>query len=303
MVKDCMSFERYLGLRKRYKLYVIRKPCRYWFPGTDVAREIINFYGNKIENGDTIIISDKALSIALGNIYDESVVDVDPMTIAMTFLTSRILWGRLLKTLFINIDTIRLMNEVPIELLAKHKKLALSIGGLRHFLKPVSEAGIDTVNLPYYYVSIPLIKNIDRIVNEIRRSVEEKLSVNINVLVIDTDRCFVPKNARSIALSTRPSSVRGVIDLGVIAYILGKAFRDFFERFPTPTAYSGIELDLYTLLRLARIAERFRSHGAGRNIIEMTRVLNVEHFKSITWTSLRKVKHYPIIVLRFKKLS
>ncbi len=292
----------YLNLRRRYKLCIIKRPSRYWLPGTDVVKEIVDIYGSMIKDGDIIVVSDKALSIALSNIYDENLISVDPITIIMTFLTSRILWGYLLRQLFIDINTVKIMVETPLELLAKHKKLALYYGGIKHFLKPLSEFGIDTVNLPYYYVSIP-IKNIAKVVKEIKLSIENRLSVDVNILVVDTDRCFVPKYVKSIALATRPSTVRGVIDLGVIAYILGRTFKDSFERFPTPTAYVGIQLDLYTILRLARIGEKFRGCGIGRNIIEMIRVLDSEHLNSLTWLSLRRVKHYPVIILRFKNYN
>lgn len=295
------QFVNYLNLRSRYRLCVIRKPCKYWLPGTDVVKEIVKVYGNTIKNNDIIVISDKALSIALGNIYDENAVNVDPMTSMMTFFTSRILWGYLLRKLFTDINTIRIVSETPIDLLAKHKKLALYYGGMRHFLKPLSESGIDATNLPYYYVSIP-VKNVAKIIREMKQSIEGKLSANINILVVDTDSCFVPKNIKSLAIATRPSTVKGIIDLGVAAYILGKVFRNLFEKFPTPTAYIGIQLDLYTLLRLARIGEKFRGYGIGRNIIEMVKALGMEHFRSVTWLSLRRVKHYPIIVLRFKKM-
>lgn len=291
----------YLNLRSRYKLCVIKKPCRYWLPGTDVVKEIVKVYGNTIKNNDIIVLSDKALSTALGNIYDESIISVDPMTSIMTFLTSRILWGYLLRKLFTDINTIKIVSETPLDLLAKHKKLALYYGGIWHFLKPLSESGIDATNLPYYYVSTP-VKNITKIIREIKHSIESRLSVNINILIVDTDSCFVPKNAKFLALATRPSTVRGIIDLGVVAYILGKVFRNLFERFPTPTAYIGIQFDLYTLLRLARISEKLRGYGIGRNIVEMVRALGMEHFKSVTWLSLRRVRHYPIIVLRFKKI-
>jgi F420-0:gamma-glutamyl ligase-like protein len=286
-------------LRNKYKLYIIRKPFRYWFPGTDVVKEIVKVYGNKIRDGDIIVISDKALSIAHGNIYDESTIYVDPITNAMAFITSKILWGYFLKGIFINIDTVKLINETPLKLLAKHKKLALSIGGLKHFLKPLSEAGIDVTNLPYHYVSIP-IKNISNVVREIKDAIDRKFLVDINVLVVDTDKCFVPKDIKSLAIASRPSTIKGVIDLGFIAYILGKALKNLFEVFPTPTVYQGIWLGLYTILRLAHIAERFRGHGAGRNIIEMSRMLDVKSFECVTWSSLRKIKHYPVILLRFK---
>ncbi|MCS7112163.1 MAG: coenzyme F420-0:L-glutamate ligase [Ignisphaera sp.] len=290
-----------LHLRNRVKLHVIRRAGRYWLPGSDVAKEIVKIYGDLIRDGDTVVVSDKALSIALGSIYDESLMSADPVTIVMTFLTSRVVWGYLLKKLFVNVDTVRILCKTPLNLLAKHKKLALYYGGIKHFLKPVSESGIDTVNLPYYYVSIPL-RNVDVVAREIKQSIDRVLSVDVNILVVDTDRCYVPKHTRSIALATRPSTVKGVIDFGVLAYVLGRVFRSSFRRFPTPTAYVGTQLDLYTILRLARAAEKFRGYGVGRNIIESIKAFNGDGLRSLTWSALRRVKHYPALILRFKKL-
>jgi F420-0:gamma-glutamyl ligase-like protein len=131
-------------VKRRYKakVIVIRKPFKYWYPGTDVVSEIVKRYGKVIENRDFIVESEKALSIAIGNIYDESMIRADPLTkIAIVFKSC---------------DTIHILKNIPLDLLAAHKKLGLRYGGLKHFLKPLSEGGRDTYLYGRFVVSLPL---------------------------------------------------------------------------------------------------------------------------------------------------
>ncbi len=287
-------------LRPRKIIYeALKKPMKYWYPGTDVVREILNTYRHRIRPGDIIVLSDKALSVAYGSIYDEKVLHPDPFSKFMTYLISRILWGKLMHYMFIE-DTLNILVNTPLDILTSHKKLTLKVGGLKHFLKPLSEAGVDTTNLPYTYVSLPL-KNINKIVNELHYELEKKLSMPINILVVDSDKSFKPRGINNIALATRPTKVKGLIDLGALAYVIGRKFRKFFIEYPTPVAFKGVWLGLKTILKVAKIADNMRGHGLGRNIIEMLKNLGKERFDEITWNDLRKVKHYPVVIVRIIK--
>jgi len=79
---------------------VIVRPMKYWVPGTDVVKEILRTYRDKLKSGDIIVVSDKALSIAYGSIYDEKTIRVDKITKALTFIVSRIFWARLMQGFF-----------------------------------------------------------------------------------------------------------------------------------------------------------------------------------------------------------
>jgi F420-0:gamma-glutamyl ligase-like protein len=289
-------------VKYRLKLRIIRKHFQYWYPGTDVVNEIIRKYRRYIEGNDFVVLSEKALSTALGNIYDENLVKADPLTSIATFIVMKILWGKILRFVFKNYNIIKLINNVPLELAASHKKVALRYGGVKHFLKPISEAGIDTTNLPYRYVSLPL-RNPLKVAEDIRKNIACKLGKSVNILIIDTDRTFKPRFLRNIAFSTRSSSIRGVIDLGAYAYFLGRIFRKYFTLYPTPVAYVGIDLGLPIILKIAKVCSKYMGSGFGRNIVEMIQALGVENFDNIRWVDMRKIYHYPALLVKVKLIK
>jgi len=278
------------------RIYVVRRPMHIWKPGTNILRLIIRVYGVLLKPNDFIVISDKALAAAYGYLYDESKLRANIIDKALTYLVARFFWGRVFNGPFSS-AIICTLRYTPLEVLASHKKLALIVGGLKHFFKPVSEAGIDTSNLPKSYVSLP-VKEIGKIVHEIREELTRRLHFNINILILDTDKTFQLKNIDNIAFSTRPSSVRGIIDLGGVAYFLGKKFRGCFREYPTPVAYSGIWIGLKKILHLSKIVEKYRGYGAGRDLIEMMWRLKVKSCDEITWSKISRFKHYPVLVVR-----
>lgn len=287
--------------RSRIVLRIVRKPFRYWYPGTNFVNEIVAKYGKYIENGDILVVSEKALSVALGNIYDEEAIDVDIVTRLFAFITAKILWGRVLRHLFKSQDILSILDATFIDVVAAHKKLALRYGGLKHFLKPVSEAGIDATNLPHSYVSLPL-SNLEKILKRIQLEIFRKLEKYVNILVIDTDKTYRVKYLKNIALGTRFSTLKGVIDLGFISYLVGKRFRHIFIAYPTPVAYRGIKLSLPLILYIAKSAEKFMGYGLGRTAMEMLKNLNKESFKDVGWGDMNTVKHYPVVLVKLKIL-
>ena len=286
--------------RARVRLRVVKRPSRFWTPGTDVVKEILRRYGDAIDNGDFIVISDKALSVAYGYLYDESRARASSID---TLFTKMIVgtWLHILRPLLAQY-VVEQLKKTPLHLLAIHKKVVCYIcRNPIHVLKPVSECGIDTTNLPYSYVSTP-ISRCGRIVNEIRTEIEHRLGKKINVLVIDSDLCFKMKSF-PIAITSRPSTVPGVISLGVIAYIAGHIFRRMFKVYPTPVAYSGTWIGLEPILRIARLAEKARGHGLGRTLSEMLRNLGRDSFSEIRWIDLAKHRHYPVILVKVTEIE
>lgn len=302
VVYDCSRIYRN-RLSQCVRVKVFKKPFKYWFPGSDFVREIVDRYKEFLDNGSFIVITEKAISVALGNIYDEGIIKPDLISTYFTKIVNSHLWGRLLYRLFRRgEDFLDLIREIPLEYLAVHKKLSIKYGGLHHFIKPYSEAGIDTTNLPYYYVSLPL-RNADKIAREIRDDIVKLVNKDIYVLLIDTDRTFKPKHISSLAISTRPSYVKGIIDLGGLGYILGRLFPEKFTEYPTPVAYDGHWLGLPRILKLSRIAERLMGHGLGRTAIEMLRNLGKSSFDKVKWVDMNRIKHYPAIVVKIEKIK
>ena len=272
-----------------------RRPFTYWYPGIDVIGELVRKYGRIANNGDFLVISEKALATAYGYIYDESSIRVDTITRILTFILNRYVWGYLLSR-YIGIKTRQLLLITPTEVMARHKKLALKYGGFKHFIKPVSEAGIDAKNLPYQYVALPL-----RDANRIARSIYQGFLMHgkrVNILIIDTDRTFKPKRLSNIAFSTRKSFIRGVIDLGGFGYIIGKALPGLFKVYPTPVAYYGDWVSLTTILRISRIARSIIGEGFGLNVYDMLSKLNKKSFDEVTWMDMSKITHYPAVLVR-----
>jgi F420-0:gamma-glutamyl ligase-like protein len=283
---------------QRVRIKVVKRSFRYWFPGSNFIRDIVRRYRDSLDDGSVIVITEKAVSVALGNIYDESVIKSDIISKYLTLIVNSYLWGRILYRVFRHGDDfLRLIKEVPLEHLTTHKKLSIKYGGLKHFIKPYSEGGIDATNLPYYYVSLPL-RNADKVVREVREDIVKLVCKDVYVLLIDSDRTFKPKQTSSIAISTRPSYIKGIIDLGGLGYILGRLFPKVFSEYPTPVAYEGFWYGLPRILKIAKIAEGFMGHGLGRIAIDMLRNLGKKDFSDVRWVDMNRVKHYPVIVVK-----
>ncbi|MEM0026931.1 MAG: coenzyme F420-0:L-glutamate ligase [Ignisphaera sp.] len=282
--------------RYRITLIFLRKPFSYWYPGTDIVNEIVNAFGKHVDNGDVIVISEKAISTATGNIYDENSILLDPLSTLLTKLCNT-MWAKLFSYIFRSPQTIYLLNNMPINAIAAHKKLALKIGGLKHFFKPLSEAGIDASNLPYKYVSLPLKKAND-IAIKISSDIYKEIGKRVCILIIDTDRCYKPRWLRGMVFSTRRSEIRGVIDFGAIGYFIGKRFRKLFKEYPTPVACSCTNVELPLILFISKKVEKYMGSGLGRNAMEMMRRLGKNSFDDITWADMNIVKHYPAILVK-----
>ncbi|MCS7127696.1 MAG: coenzyme F420-0:L-glutamate ligase [Sulfolobales archaeon] len=274
----------------------IKKPFKYWYPGTNVASEIARVYGNLVRPGDLIAISEKALCVSKGLLYDEGVIHPDPFTKFAAYIVNRVIWGKFLRELF-NERTRHFLLKTPLNYIASHKKLSLKLGGLKHFIKPLSEAGIDATNLPYTYVSLP-IRNADKEAKILRDDLVKLLKTSLGVLIVDSDRTFKLRNFANLAIATRPSSVRGVIDLGGIAYFIGRTLNELFVEYPTPVAYAGKWIGLTNILKVARLADKLMGYGLGRNVLEMVSNLGRESFSEVLWSDMSRVRHYPAVLIR-----
>ncbi len=66
---------------------------KYWKPGEDFQLETLRALEGKVHNGDFIVISEKAISTALGRIVDESKVESGLNAKFITDFWMRIAWG------------------------------------------------------------------------------------------------------------------------------------------------------------------------------------------------------------------
>ncbi|MEM2238842.1 MAG: coenzyme F420-0:L-glutamate ligase [Candidatus Bathyarchaeia archaeon] len=279
-----------MGGNSKYRVFKFKSP--YWRPGFDYERFIISRLRRIVRDGDIVVLSEKAISTALGNIIDESKVKPSLTSKLLAGFWMRKIWGYMLGPLCrLKPDTIDKLRKYPMEEGSKHKEVVLRTSGLIQALKPFSEGSIDVVNLPYSYAALPL-KNPDELVKRIRRILLKKYGIKVSVVISDSDKTF---SLGPIHLCSRPHCIKGLIGLGPLAYILGASLG--LKARATPVAVAGWPYSMEALLDVCEIADKARGYGAGQNIWEAAARFGTK-VTSITWRMLEKIPHYPIVVLR-----
>jgi F420-0:gamma-glutamyl ligase-like protein len=278
----------------RYKAHAV--VTEYWRPRTDYLQKIIAGVKGKIKDDDFVVVSEKAISTALGNIIDEN--SVEP-TVNSNFIAKfwmRTVWGYALGPLCrLKTDFIQHLREYPYAAGSRHKQLALQRCGLLQALMFGSEGGIDGSNVAYSYVSIPL-RDPGRTAQEIQTSLLRELRKKTCVLIVDTDKTYSFANFH---FTPRPNPIRGIRSFGgVFAYTVGRFLR--LRRRATPLAVAGRELHVEDALEIAETANRARGFGAGRTVWDMAESFKVP-LTGVTWEMLDTVRHKPIVILRSKR--
>ncbi|MCX8177591.1 MAG: coenzyme F420-0:L-glutamate ligase [Candidatus Bathyarchaeota archaeon] len=270
----------------------------YWLPGTDYLSEIVAAVEGRVSDGDILVISEKALSIAMGRIIDEDKVKPSLNSRLIAEVWMPIVWGYILGPVCrLNSRLIKDLREYPRQLGGRHKQVALQYGGLLQALMFGSEGGIDGSNLPYSYVSLPL-EDADALAERIHREILLKLGKQVNVMIVDTDTTF---SFRNFYFTYRPRPMRGIHSIGgFLAYVVGRMFR--LKRWATPLAVAGCRMSIEEALRVAYFANRVRGYGSGRTVWDMAEAFNVD-LTGISWDMLKKVPHKPIVIIRAKTNS
>ncbi|MBX5328152.1 MAG: coenzyme F420-0:L-glutamate ligase [Candidatus Bathyarchaeota archaeon] len=278
----------------KYKVRVVI--TKYWRPGEDYLREIIHNVKGKIADGDFVVVSEKAISTALNNIVDESVVEPSLSAKRIAKFWMRIVWGYLLGRLCrLRGKLIQHLKNYPLESGSRHKQVALQYAGLLQALMFGSEGGIDGSNLPYSYVSLPL-NNVQEIAQKIRSQIWLNLHKKVVVIIVDTDKTYSFMNFH---FTPRPKPFKGIHSFGgFLTYIVGRFLK--LKRRATPIAVAGCKLPTENALEIAQIANRVRGFGAGKTVWDMA-----EKFKAgltdVSWEMLETVKHKPIVIVRSKR--
>ena len=269
----------------------------YWKPKDDYLAKIIEALDGKIEDGDFVVVSEKAVSTATGNIFDET--QVKP-TSAARFLAGfwmRAAWGYPLGIMcgFGQRLLARLRNY-PLESGSRHKQLALEHAGVLQALMFGSEGAIDGSNLPYSYVSLPL-KNADEVADSIRNQIRVKLRKRVCVIVADTDKTY---RFRNFFFAPRPRPMKGISSFGgVLAYVAGRALG--LRKSSTPLAVAGYRLPAGQALTITNVADRARGSGSGATVWDMASRFKVD-LNGVSWTMLSEIKHEPLVLVRLKRV-
>jgi len=277
-----------------YNLLVIT--TKYWKPKENIIKEITNGIEQKIADRDFVVVSEKAVSVALGNIVDERVLEPSFSAKLLANLWMRICWGHFLSWLcHFRKKMIKYLREYPLEEGSRHKQLILQQAGLLQALMFGSEGGIDGTNLPFSYVSLPL-KTAYEITEKIRAHTYSRTGKKVFVMITDTDKTYTFRNFH---FTPRPYVMKGIYSSGgVFAYLVGRIFR--LKKRATPLAIAGCNLPIETALDIAEMANHARGAGAGRTVWEMAEKFKVD-LVNVTWEMLETVKHKPIVIVRNRR--
>jgi len=242
---------------------------RYWRPGEDYFHQIVDAVESKIENGDTVTISEKAISTALCNIADESVTKSSWTARLLAKYWMRYIWGYFLGQLcHLRKTTIQHIRKYPIKEGSAHKQVALEHAGLLQALMFGSEGGIDGSNLPCCVI----------------------------VMIVDTDKTY---SIRGFHFTPRLKPINGIHSSGgFLAYVIGRLFK--VKRRATPVAVAGSKMHVENALEIAKIANRARGFGAGRTVWDMAETFRVS-ITNVTWDMLDAIEHKPIVIVKAHK--
>ena len=277
------------------KYQVLPITTNYWKPGEKYADAILAALENKIEYRDFIVVSEKALSTALGHIIDEKSITPSLNAKLIAKFWMRFVWGYILAFIchFGRRLTLRL-RKYPLDAGSQHKELVLRQAGLLQALLWGSEGGIDGSNLPYSYVSLPLV-NSQKVAMQIEQKIRIELKKAVTVLIVDSDKTY---SFRNFHFTPRPKPILGIHSIGgFIAYVIGRVCK--LKRSSTPLAIVGLEMNAEEALKIANIADRARGSGAGSTVWDMAARFNIP-LASANWTILNGIKHKPIAVVRKK---
>ncbi len=277
------------------RLRTITFKTSFWRPGTDYVSEIIRVTSPHLKNGDIIAVSEKAVSTASGNIYDEA--GVIPGTVAKFlagYWTTALWAGPLGMITGLKRQTRLNLKNYPVKEGAAHKQTALRHVGLLQSLRHYSEGGIDASNLPYTYVSLPLGKPSE-VADMIRETVFQRTGKKVTVMIMDGDTTY---SWRNLHLAPRVVDTPGLIHFGgVLTFIIGRLFG--FKARQTPIAISGDPINPDRALWYANLFHRLCGEGAGRTVWSMSKNMDTS-FTGVTWEMLEEVDHFPVTLMRLE---
>jgi F420-0:gamma-glutamyl ligase-like protein len=253
---------------------------------------ILDSISDELQNRDIVVVSEKALAVAQGRITDESKARPGVLARILTIFWMRVVWGHLLSMLC-HMKKVNIMHlrAYPLSEGARHKQACLEYTGLLQSLRPFSEGGIDTTNLPYSLASLPL-ESPKRLAEEIRGIIATKLNKSVVVAIVDSDKTY---SCCGVHLASRATDIHGIVELSFFAYLIGRAFR--WKARSTPLAWTGSSITPEYALRVAGLANKARGHGAGRTAWEMAARFGVG-LAEVDWQMLDQVEHRPIVILR-----
>ena len=241
-----------------------------------------------MKDGDYLVIAETPISVSQGRLIDESKYTPSLTAKFLTVVWSKYLWGYILgPVLGIKKRTIKNLRKLPKET-ERHKEVVLQLYGLKHALKPASEAGIDLSNAPGTYVSL-LPKDPEKVSKEIK----DKINKNVCVMIIDTDATYMKNNKYFTGL---PIAIDGIdSDNGFFGYFKGQLSENMGS---TPLGCSE-KMDVESALKIANIAEDYQKSLSTemKTIHSVKKVLGSE-IDEVTVEDLDSITHTPAVIIR-----
>ncbi|WP_406532245.1 coenzyme F420-0:L-glutamate ligase [Methanobrevibacter sp.] len=244
-----------------------------------------------MKDGDYLVIAETPVSVSQNRLVDESEYTPSPTAKFLTTVWSKYLWGYALGPLLgIKKRTIRNLRKLPEETKA-HKEVVLQLYGLKHALKPASEAGIDLSNAPGSCVSL-LPENPEKVAKEIKKEIGK----DIIVLIIDTDATYMKNGKYFTGL---PIAIDGIeSDKGFFGYLKGQLSENMGS---TPLGCSE-KISVEKGLKMANIAEDYQKSLSTemKTIHSVKSVLGTE-IDEVTIEALDSITHTPAVIIRKKQ--
>lgn len=251
---------------------------------------IINPAKEIMEDGDYLVIAETPVSVSQGRLVDESRYSPSLKAKFLTTVWSKYLWGYVFGPLLgIKKRTIKNLRRLPKETYA-HKEVVLQLYGLKHALKPASEAGIDLSNAPGSCVSL-LPENPQKVAKQLKAEIGK----NVCVMIIDTDATY-KKNGKYF--TGLPIAIDGIeANKGVIGYVKGQLGENMGS---TPLGCSE-NISAEEGLKIANIAEDYQKSLATEmsTIHSVKSVLGTDE-SSVTIEALDSITHTPAVIIRKK---
>lgn len=241
-----------------------------------------------MEDGDYLVIAETPISVSQNRLVDESKYTPSLTAKFLTTVWSKYLWGYVLGPLLgIKERTIKNLRKLPEETKA-HKEVVLQLYGLKHALKPASEAGIDLSNAPGTFVSL-LPENPERVAKQIKQEIGREICV----MIIDTDATYMKNGKYFTGL---PIAIDGIdADNGFFGYLKGQLSENMGS---TPLGCSE-EIDVETALKMANIAEDYqKSLSTEMKTIHSVKAVLGTEIDEVTVEALDSITHTPAVIIR-----
>lgn len=241
-----------------------------------------------MQDGDYLVIAETPISVSQNRLVDESKYTPSITARFLATVWSRYLWGYVFGPLLkIKKRTIKNLRKLPKETEA-HKEVVLQLYGLKHALKPASEAGIDLSNAPGTFVSL-LPENPEKVAVELKNEIDKEVCV----MIIDTDATYMKNGKYFTGL---PIAIDGIdADNGFFGYVKGQLSKNMGS---TPLGCSE-KIDVETALKIANIAEDYQKSLSTemKTIYSVKAVLGSE-INAITIEDLDSIIHTPAVIIR-----